>query len=84
VRIRPSEVTVLAVILAEERELEAVARLGVVAIGLRLEQVMARHPVVIRDHLPVLLRAEELLLHEHVLGRPLWPSHTIDYSRTPV
>jgi hypothetical protein len=32
-----------------------------VAVGLRLEQVMPRHAVVIGDDLPVLFRAEELL-----------------------
>src|SRR5688572_24536840 len=56
-----------AVILAEERELETVTHLRVVAVGLRLEEVMPRHAVVVGDHLPVLLRAEELLLHEHAL-----------------
>jgi hypothetical protein len=46
----------LAVVLVEERQLEAVARLGVVTVGLRLEQVMPRQAIVVRDDLPILLR----------------------------
>jgi hypothetical protein len=57
----------LAVVLAEERQLQAEVRLGVLAVGLRLAQVVPRHAVVIRHHLPVLLRPEELLLHEYAL-----------------
>src|SRR5918992_3757129 len=49
-----------AVVLVEERELEAVARLGVLAVGLRLEEVVPRQAVVVGDYLPVLLRPEEL------------------------
>src|SRR6266550_3999630 len=66
-RVRPLGRTVPAVILAEERELETVTHLGMVAIGLRLEEVVARHPIVVGNHLPVLLWAEELFLHEHAL-----------------
>jgi hypothetical protein len=54
-----------AVVLVEERELQAEARLGVVPVGLRLEQVVPGHAVVVGDHLAVLLGAEELLLQEH-------------------
>jgi len=42
VRVGPSQGTVPAVILAEERELETVACLGMVAIGLRLEKMVRR------------------------------------------
>jgi hypothetical protein len=45
-----------AIVLAEEWELQAVARLGVVAVSLRLEQVVPRQAVVVGDDLPVLLR----------------------------
>jgi hypothetical protein len=47
VRGGPSGGTVPAVHFVEERELEAVACLGVVAVGLRLEEVVPRHAVVI-------------------------------------
>jgi hypothetical protein len=64
----PSLVTVRAVVLVEERQLDPDTRFGVVAVGPRLEQVVARHAVMVGDDLPVLLRAEELLLQEHALG----------------
>jgi hypothetical protein len=71
-----------AVLLVEERELEAITRLRVLAIGLRLEQVVPRHGLVVRDDLPILLRAEELLLHEHVFGSAVraWP-HNVSEGR---
>jgi hypothetical protein len=42
-------------VLAEERQLQAVPRLGVLAVGLRLEQMVPRHAVVVGGHLPVRL-----------------------------
>jgi hypothetical protein len=71
-RVEPSGRTVPAVHLVEEGELEAVARLGVVAIGLRLEEVMPRHPVVVGNDLPVLLRAEQFFLYEHAFRPTVW------------
>jgi hypothetical protein len=47
-----------AVVLVEERQLQAVARLGVVAVGLRLEEVVPRHAIVVGDDLAVLLGLE--------------------------
>jgi hypothetical protein len=41
--------------LTEQRQLEAVARPGVGAVGLRLEEMMACHAIVAGDDLPVLL-----------------------------
>jgi hypothetical protein len=55
------------IVLAKQRELETVARLGMVPVRLRLEEVMPRHAVVVGDDLTVLLRAEELFLQEDAL-----------------
>ena len=49
----------LAIVRIEERQLHAVARLGVVAVDLRLEQVVLRHAVMVGHDLPILLGAEQ-------------------------
>jgi hypothetical protein len=59
---RPIIPSKLAVVLVEQWQLQAIARLGMVAVGLRLEEVVPGHAVVVGDHLPVLLGAEQLLL----------------------
>jgi hypothetical protein len=57
----------LAVVLAEQQQLEAVAHLGALPVGLRLEQVVPVHAVVVGDDLAVLLWAEDLFLQEDAL-----------------
>src|SRR5919204_2658100 len=61
----------LAIVLAEERQLQAVARLGVVAIGLRFAEVMPRQAVVVGHDLPLRLRAEQLFLQEDARPRAI-------------
>ena len=72
----PSQVPVCAadpaVVLVEERQLQAEARLGVLPVGLRFEQVMPRYAVMIGDDLLVLPRAEEFFLQEHACGLAVW------------